>query len=276
MHLSFSILGHSIGISCDDSHLYRLIDANWSHYRAEGRTAGIYFAVSRGKGDSVTVTADSGESVSVADAAELLHYLESCIVVALQRGRSELYFVHAAVVEYHGQAHLLVAESGVGKSTITWGLLSHGFRYLSDELAPIDADEHHVHAYAHALCLKGDPPLSYPLPSTVVRTSRTMHVPICKEHLATDTSTYPVRAIWYLSYDAFCGEPQLRAISVAEGATRLYANGLNQLAHRDSGLKAAIAIAKSARNYLLTSADLRATCELVRATVVADLSAMER
>lgn len=46
--------------------------------------------------------------------------------------------IHAAVVERSGQAMLLPAPPGSGKSTLCAGLVSRGWRLLSDELALLD------------------------------------------------------------------------------------------------------------------------------------------
>ena len=72
---------------------------------------------------------------------------------------------------YHGRRSLIsitqadrlghmwvLGKTGAGKSTTAWGLLHHGFSYLSDELAPIDLETLEVLPYRHALCLKRRPP----------------------------------------------------------------------------------------------------------------------
>ncbi|HEY9150624.1 MAG TPA: HprK-related kinase A [Gammaproteobacteria bacterium] len=46
--------------------------------------------------------------------------------------------IHAAVVEKNGQAAILPAPPGSGKSTLTAGLVLSGWRLLSDELALVD------------------------------------------------------------------------------------------------------------------------------------------
>jgi HprK-related kinase A len=48
--------------------------------------------------------------------------------------------IHAAVVERGGRALVLPAPPGTGKSTLCAGLVSRGWRLLSDELALIDRD----------------------------------------------------------------------------------------------------------------------------------------
>lgn len=48
--------------------------------------------------------------------------------------------IHAAVIERDGHAALLAAPPGSGKSTLCAGLVSRGWRLLSDELALIDPE----------------------------------------------------------------------------------------------------------------------------------------
>lgn len=48
--------------------------------------------------------------------------------------------LHAAVVERHGQAVILPAPPGSGKSTLCAGLVARGWRLLSDELALLSFD----------------------------------------------------------------------------------------------------------------------------------------
>ncbi len=52
-------------------------------------------------------------------------------------GRSDLGLLHAAALACDGQALLLPGPSGSGKSTLAARLIQHGFRYLSDEFAPL-------------------------------------------------------------------------------------------------------------------------------------------
>jgi hypothetical protein len=82
--------------------------------------------------------------------------------LALQTLRSELYFVHAAVLEWARDAIMLVAASGSGKSTTPWAWLHHGFRYGSAELGPVDVQTLAVYPYSHTLCLKEAPPRPIP------------------------------------------------------------------------------------------------------------------
>ena len=197
------------------------------------------------------------------DACDFLHQLECEVVVSLQRQCADLFFVHAACVEFRRAAHLFVAESGTGKSTTTWALLHHGFRYLSDELAPIGLTNLHVYAYPHALCLKQCPPEPYDLPAEAIYTTRTIHIPTRCMPRADMSRTCPLAALWFLTYDRSARDPSIAEITPAEASARLYTNALNQLAHSNSGLDAAVTVAKSIPSFVLVSADLAATCKLI-------------
>lgn len=49
--------------------------------------------------------------------------------------------IHAAVIEKNGHAIIMPAQPGSGKSTLTAGLVSRGWRLLSDELTLIPVDQ---------------------------------------------------------------------------------------------------------------------------------------
>jgi hypothetical protein len=131
----------------------------------------------------------------------------------------------------------------------------------SIRLAPIDPVTLQVHAYPRAVSLKRDPPPRYALPPETLVTPHSLHVPA---HLfRTGTGEYPLAAVFFVTYCDSNRAPRLRAISTSETAARLYANALNQLAHPNAGLDAAARIAKSVPGYLLETADLAATCDLI-------------
>ena len=200
------------------------------------------------------------------DDGDLIFCFEKDFTIALQLLRRDLYFVHAAALAIDGDAILLVAPSGYGKSTTTWGLLHHGFSYLSDELAPIDLDSLTVYPYAHALCLKREPPSDYPLPGQTLRTSRTLHVPARFLPAETVADSVPLAGILFVEYCPTALRPEIAPISKSEATARLFTQALNPLAHEEDGLRAATTISSRAKFcYALRSADLRETCELVAA-----------
>jgi hypothetical protein len=142
-------------------------------------------------------------------------------------------------------------------------MLHQGWRYLSDELAPIDLNTMLVRAYPRALGLKRRPPADYPLPATAMETPRTFHVPVDSLPRVSPMELCPLAAAYFLKYCPEDSEPSIRPMGVAEAAARLYANSLNQLAHANAGLPAAAEITKSIPCFALRSSDLAATCALI-------------
>jgi hypothetical protein len=176
--------------------------------------------------------------------SQFLFNFEKDLTLALQAVRQDLYFIHGAALALADAGCLFVAASGSGKSTTAWAALHLGFDYLSDELAPINLIEKTIIPYPHALCLKALPPTPYALPSGTLYTARTIHVPTACLPSEVRFDPIPLKAIFFVKYQPERGEPSISPISQAEAAARLYANGLNQLAHQDCGLSGAVAICR--------------------------------
>lgn len=66
----------------------------------------------------------------------------------------EYLVIHAAVVERDGDALLLAADPGSGKSTLCAALVQAGWRLLSDELALVDLASGEVRSIARPISLK--------------------------------------------------------------------------------------------------------------------------
>lgn len=61
---------------------------------------------------------------------------------------------HASSLSDGRKAILFAGESGSGKTTLSALLVSHGFRLLSDDLAPVDARSQHAFSFPAALSVK--------------------------------------------------------------------------------------------------------------------------
>ena len=266
--LSFVILGQHVRIDCVVPAVRTLLTANFGAMAVADLdeppdlqytvscTAGAY-SIAREGHDPLT-----GEGLS-----DLLFLLEKDVTVELQRRRSELLFLHSAAVEWGGKAYLFAAEAGNGKSTTTWALLHHGFRYLSDELSPIDLDSLVVLPYSHALCLKQPPPAPYELPERAIHLGRTIHVPAEPLSGPAASTRRSIGAVFLLRHRPSLDVPDLRKLSPAEASVRLYVTALNLLAHPNRGLDAVVRVAEHAPCFALDSADLASTCALIRSVV---------
>lgn len=265
--LRFAFYGVPVSVACPDAETAVLLETVYGAFGTPpdpgpGQAA-LAYAVERTAEGGFVLRRDAGEPVHAASDGLFLFHFEKDLTIALQRRRADLYFLHAAALERDGRGLLLVAESGAGKSTTTWGLLHHGFRYASDELAPIDLARREVHGFPHALCLKTDPPGPYPLPPGTLRTSRTRHVPVSLMPSPLAPEPFAPDAIVFVQYRPELDRPTLAPLGQAEAAARLYVQALNPLAHPEDGLDAALAIVRGARCLSLESAALDATCRLL-------------
>jgi hypothetical protein len=257
------MLGVVVRVHCPPAPLREVLQSNWGYMAVAAQPYELTYNVQQVDSDAaISVTRPDNTQWSSQDVGQFLFELEGDLQIDLQQNRRDLYFLHAAAGEVDGGARLLVAESGGGKSTTLWGLLQHGWAYMSDELAPVDLDSMQVHAYPRALCLKRRPP-HYPLPPDSLQTSRTIHVPVDELPAVGSGPSRPLTAVYFVNYRPAATQPLLRPIGRAEAAARLYANALNQLAHDNAGLDAAVQIVRDIPAFVLESADLADTCRLV-------------
>lgn len=267
---SLTLFGCSIRIRCRDTQAATLLARNYGALRGKGEAPALVYTVGTQRhagACELFITREGQQPLMASDPGEFLFLFEKDLTVELQKLRSDLYFVHAAALEYRSKAFMLVGPSGSGKSTATWALLHHGCCYLSDELAPVHLKTWEVHPYPHALCLKDEPPAAYPLPKTTLQTSYTLHIPAEELPNGVGTHPAPLMAIFFVRYHPEASAPAVRSISRAEAAAHLYANALNPLAHRGDGLDGAMELATRVAPLELLTAQLPATCALVEAAL---------
>jgi hypothetical protein len=266
--LAFSFFDVEVQVTVTDPVCKKLLLANYGFFQVTSKYPVLSYVVNRRKADRFLILRGSDPPLQAHDDGDFLFLFEKDLTIELQKVRPTLYFVHAAVLEHQGKGLMLIAASGGGKSTTTWALCHHGFRYLSDELGPVDVRTLKVVPYPHALNLKEAPP-SYPLPPQTVRTSRTLHVPVETLPGGVQSAPTPLAAIFFLFYRPDACSPEIQPVNRAEAGARLFANALNALAHPGDGLDAALEIAANCSCFELTSNDLMETCCIVRRTMEA-------
>ncbi len=67
----------------------------------------------------------------------LLPLVKDEVRLQFMRSRPDLLWMHAGAVERDGGALLVSGRSGQGKSTMTTWLVEHGWRYMTDDVAPV-------------------------------------------------------------------------------------------------------------------------------------------
>jgi hypothetical protein len=266
----FLILGQLVLIDCANPIVRALLTANFGSMptdTVDGRPELRYMVNCTGFPHSFTIVREGHDPLTGEGLGDLLFSLEDDIIVELQKRRPDLLFLHSAAVEWKGKAYLFAAESGSGKSMTTWGLLRHGFRYLSDELSHVEPDSQVVFPYPRALCLKHPPPVSYPLPRHAIDFGRTIHIPAGSLAGASLWAPRAIGAVFLVRHHPGLDVPALRQLSLAEASARLYVTALNPLAHPNHGLDAVTRVAEHAPCFSLESADLSSTCALIRSLV---------
>lgn len=267
--LTLKVLDRCIRIGCQEPLSQALVTAAYGPLQGDPGVPDLDYVVGRDGAPAAFFVKRAGreEPLTAPDDGTFLALLDEDVVIQLQKLRADLYFIHAAVLKRGDAAVLLVAQSGGGKSTLCWALLHHGFRYLSDELGPVDLATLNVYPFPRALALKNAPPASYPLPPNTVRTSRTLHVATADIPGGIVRGPARLSTVFCLTYDPDAPAPSVRRLSAGEAAVRLYANALNPLAHAGEGLDGAIRIATESRCFELTTAALAPTCALLAATM---------
>jgi len=266
--IGFVAVERRVRISCDDSALCDFLSRNFEGFEAWdlSEEADLTYVIEGDPASSTFVLSTPRRpALNTSDPGKLLFSLEKSLTADLQRARSDLLFLHAAALERNGLAYLLVGESGSGKSTTAWGLLRHGFAYLSDELSPIDLGSLRVFRYPHAISFKRPPPVGYELPHKgVADFGRTMRLPVTGISAAVSSGPCPLGAVLFVRYSADLTQPALLSVSAGEATARLYLSTLNALSHPSNGLDAVMRIVRAVPCFQLeTTADLKATCELI-------------
>jgi hypothetical protein len=271
--IELSVFDCDIRVECMNRQAESLLNSNYGCFKHPIEAAQITYRITRQNEDEGFLIARKGAPPELArDDGDFLYMFEKDMTVELQKLRPDLYFLHAAVLELDGHALALVAPSGYGKSTTTWGLLHHGFKYLSDELAPLHLTTIRVHPFPHALCLKSVPPDEYPLPKETIYTSCTAHVPTASLPGEATMETMPLEAIFFVRFSSDISEPVLKSIGRAEAAARLFTNALNPLAHAGDGLDGAIEVVSRTRCFELLSSNLKPTCEIIKSSFLSIIS----
>jgi hypothetical protein len=269
----FRALDEPFGVECCNERMRHVVHGNFSALLTEERAAQPRqsYRIPATRDGQLRLECNGELLDAESSESELLYALEKDLTVWLQRRRPDLLFLHAAALERNGKAYVLAADSGSGKSTTAWGLLHYGFRYLSDELAPVDLNGMQVHGYPHALCLKDAPSdPRFLLPDATIDLGRTLHVPVHSMPAPVAGSPQPLGAVFLIRYHPELREPFAERLRPAEAAARLYPNVLNALAHPEKALPAVLEIARAVPCFMLQTAQLHPTC-LLASSLVANM-----
>lgn len=202
---------------------------------------------------------------------EVMPYLEWGINRQVIARRREFLQLHAASLVRGGAGVIFAASSGSGKSTLAAGLLSRGWKYLSDEFALIDTETRRLHPFPKALCIKSG---SFKVVEglNLPHWRRRYYVKAFKGRVGYlcpyDVSDRPLASLSPIRFIVFPkyidgGRPRLFPLSRAQAAFELMRYVMNPEAH---GCRTASLLADVARHAVcfgLESGPLEPTCDLI-------------
>jgi len=138
---SYRFFDTVVAIRSDSRKFLELFAGMYQRFRVDGRNQAqaTYYVIAE---DGVLVVDD--EILIFDDRESLVDRAYECILDSVvARIRSHI-LVHAGVISWNGQAVVLPAYSGHGKTTLILELVRRGFKFLSDEIAAFDRQRRQV------------------------------------------------------------------------------------------------------------------------------------
>ncbi|MCG8408369.1 MAG: hypothetical protein MI923_24475 [Phycisphaerales bacterium] len=206
---------------------------------------------------------------------EVMPYLEWGINRQVIARHGEFLQVHAASLARGNAGVIFAANSGSGKSTLAAGLLSRGWKYLSDEFALIDAETQWLHPFPKALCIKSgafkvvEQLNLHPWQRRYYVKAFKGRVGYLRPHDVSDqplASPSPIRFVIFPKYIEGA-HPRLFPLSRAQAAFSLakYVMNSGTFGNRSASLLADVV--RQAVCFGLESGPLEATCDLIESVL---------
>ncbi|MDX6751330.1 hypothetical protein SH611_16065 [Geminicoccaceae bacterium 1502E] len=131
--------GVPVAIACDDPDLDPMVQALFAPLRMPGAASPAHRLRLAPDGRRLVLWADGQALAASEDPDHALGLLIDALIDRAWPAARWMAVVHAGAVADARGAVLLPAPSGGGKSTLAAGLVAAGWRFLSDDIAPIDA-----------------------------------------------------------------------------------------------------------------------------------------
>jgi hypothetical protein len=195
-----------------------------------------------------------------------LTYVQWMVLTSMAWLAREFHFFHAGSVAWRGQAMIFPAVSGRGKTTLALTLATHGFQFLSDEVACVRCDNRIVEPFPRRLNLSDDSRRLLGLPewpTTGVRTLRTREWVLDIATVAPQSRGTPCPLRWVIFLDGFGPAPHLEPLGTAEALRRLLAFSLRPVREPAALLFELASVSRTVGFYKLTIGRVEATAELL-------------
>ncbi len=202
---------------------------------------------------------------------EVFPFLEFGINSRVITTRCDYLQIHAATMVRCGKGFIFAGGSGYGKSTLAAGLLSLGWRYLSDEFALIDPATLYAHPFPKAVCVKAGAfdiiqRLGLPFARRRVYVKgmkgRVGYINPCDVGPNTVAGPTAIRFIVFPKYTEG-GRPRLYPISRARALIDLTGCALNRHVYGDRAPAILAEVVRGAECFRLEAGPIDDTCKLI-------------
>ncbi len=190
--------------------------------------------------------------------------------------------LHSSSLEVNGAGVIFPGHAGSGKSTLTVGMMTCGWRYLCDEFALLNMETLSLDPYPRAICIKeGAFPVMRALGIPFEARQRFCKgakgwVDLIHPHRAFGkrNSTLagvigrscPVRFVVFPQFEPQA-TPSLMPLTRAEAVLALHAVCFNLLPDRERALKVLTEAVRGAECYRLVTGDIHKTCDVLQRVV---------
>ena len=193
--------------------------------------------------------------------AELLtNYLTREVLLMFIKARPDLLWIHAAAVEKNGSALLIAGPSGQGKSTLATRLCDIGWRFLSDDTAPVRMEIDEVLPFPQSARRRKYPGREF-VAGELGKLEKE-EVPIPETSVWLESA--PIRGIVFPLFKHGAA-PVLTLRSPGDAALDLLRNCTNFPDHRETGVERVASLARAVPMYHLTYGDGRAAARVLDA-----------
>lgn len=187
-----------------------------------------------------------------------LPLLKDEVRLQFMRAHPELLWLHAGAIAKNGRATLIAAPSGQGKSTLSTLLVDKGWRFLSDDVAPIRMTPNEVLPFPQRPFRRVNPKRLVPMDDVGLLRREGVDISPTVVHRV----PAPIAAIVIIEYDP-ATDASISRLPAGSGALEVLRNLTNFVDHKAGAVGGVAELARAVPIYALRYASRDAAAVLV-------------
>ena len=212
----------------------------------------------RKKNGQYHVLGNAENSIEYRSLPDILQYLKHEVVRHLIQALPELIWLHAGAAAYRDRAVVFLGQWGRGKSTLVTSLFESRWRYLSDDIVPLNPNSGRVIPFPQTPAVRDDIGKEIPL-CRVPELTRT-RVPLKPEIVCREPM--PIGALIFPNYTRQTPSA-MNLCSRAPAVLGLLQNSLNFMNHRASAIRYLCDLVKRLPAFHLTFSSGKLAAKLI-------------